>query len=818
MPRTFTRLAGPLSKSPLSAVVLSLGLLSFAGCGPPQRVVHDLAAKAEGSGSLLGAHVEFDGAEPASRRVAPGWSAPEESDGRTYVWALGLRATLRAPILVQDPAWLHFRARPFEVADGPPQTVSVELEGTPLGNLALEPDFADYTLSIPPSVWTDAVVETGDEALVTFRFSRSSVPADETPGNQDRRDLAVAFDRLILSTEADAAVALSVERPSREIDPGRIRQRAASEWIVAVGVPDRAPRLEFALLGSPTSTGRIAVRLADGREEELHVGPAAESAVRQRIDLDAYAGERLELHMQVFDDEPTAYVAWDEPVVSGAVAVGDRQTQVVWIVVDTLRADVLSCYGGEARTPNIDALAASGVLFERAYAHAPMTVPSHSSMLTSLLPTEHGATNNGMVLGERHVTLAELMQDSGRRTAGFVSLGVLDRQFGFAQGFDDYYSIFGDDWWKTGAEVNQDALPWIRDAATDPYFAWVHYSDPHEPYAAPDQAFAEVELSLGAAPVAAVPIDGRSQTIPMTLRPGENRLSWNGDVEAPLALRGVRADPPVTIRCGDDCRRRRPSLGREFDVESGGSLVLDHDGTHPLSIDLRVRTTAMLTIPGSREAYRKEVEYVDREIGRLLEAIDQAGNREGTLIVLTSDHGEGLGDHGLLGHVHQLYDSLTRVPLIVSWPGRFPGGRVVSGSVSHVDLLPTMVEALGLHDPVERVGRSLLGVLERGEPLSPEIVVSETFRPESRRDLRSIVQGRVKLIRDVEADSYELFRLEQDPAELTDLADRDEQAVARLRELLRRRVEQAEGRAVIGKQGELSDDDLERLRGLGYVR
>ncbi len=167
------------------------------------------------------------------------------------------------------------------------------------------------------------------------------------------------------------------------------------------------------------------------------------------------------------------------------------------ITLDTTRADHLGCYGYKpAQTPNLDALAARGLRFENAYASAPITLSSHSTMMTGTFPPRHGARDNGLFkLNSDVETLAEVLKKNGYQTAAFVSAAVLDRQFGLNRGFDHY-----DDNVRTGeyrafsyqeraanqvTEAVINYLPKLK-ASGKPFFLWVHYYDAHYPYVAPN--------------------------------------------------------------------------------------------------------------------------------------------------------------------------------------------------------------------------------------------------------------------------------------------------------------------------------------------
>jgi arylsulfatase A-like enzyme len=279
---------------------------------------------------------------------------------------------------------------------------------------------------------------------------------------------------------------------------------------------------------------------------------------------------------------------------------GAAGMNVLVVTVDTLRADRLGCYGhAGARTPTIDGLAGNWLRFERATTVSPITLPSHASIFTGLEVPNHGVRHNGTFrLSPDHTTLAERFSAAGYDTAAFVSAYVLERRFGLSQGFDKYDDRFdahdpgpGSYPERPADRVTDRVIERLdsRGRASDrPFFAWIHYFDPHGPYEPPapfDESFAEA------------PYDG-------------------------------------------------------------------------------------------------EVAFVDRELGRLLRALD---THEETLVVFTSDHGEGLGDHGEVTHADLIYDSTMRVPLIISNPRLFPGGEVVHDRLAAtIDVVPTVVALVGL--------------------------------------------------------------------------------------------------------------------------
>ena len=455
----------------------------------------------------------------------------------------------------------------------------------------------------------------------------------------------------------------------------------------------------------------MAVRRA-GVEEVIFAEPVRSTGARWRADLSSAAREEIEVVFRIHGGDHQDAAEWVQPRLYGNV---DVATNVLMIVIDTLRADHLGSYGGQVDTPNLDALARSGVRFENAYSHIPITLPSHSSMFTSLFPTEHGAYNNGHVLSEDHLTLPELLRDTRRRTAAFVSLGVLSAGYGVSQGFDEYHDTFGLNWWKTAEDVNVDVLPWLEQHGSEPFFLFVHYSDPHEPYAAPQGRYPSVLATAEGRQAASFLADGGMVAFPVDVPPGRSEitLSSNSDArEWPIRINQLRTSADAVIAvCTDGCVARHPHPNvTEYETDLPATIEMTNHADATVSIDVTMRAAEKASRNVLRERYREEVEYVDREVGRLASTVRSTAGGE-TLVILTSDHGEGLGDHGAVGHVTQLYNSQLHVPLVFAWRERLPAGVTVADPVSHVDLLPTVVDLLNVPDTKYRSGRSLVPLM-----------------------------------------------------------------------------------------------------------
>jgi len=437
-----------------------------------------------------------------------------------------------------------------------------------------------------------------------------------------------------------------------------------------------------------------------------------------------------------------------------------RAPNLLFITIDTLRRDFVGCYGDPSvRSPVLDALARDAVVFDSAIALASTTAPSHATMMTARHPRTHGVLANGQTLAPGIPTLAGLLVANGYRTAAFVSASVLSRQSGLDRGFEHYGESYGTN--RRGetscpAETTTAlAAAWLRANSGAPFFLWVHYYDPHEPYSAP-------------------------------------------------GAYGAFADPSYdgVFRAWSD------SL---LSAWERGGRVPERERAH-----LEAR-------------YRAEVFYVDTQLGALLDTVDGLGLRENTLVCVTSDHGETLGEHAaFFGHGPHLYDTSLLVPLLFSYPAAIPSGRRVEGLASHLGLAPTILELLGVAEPDGFEGESLVSMWAGGGAPEPSQVVSETYPPDHRAAVDAtapLLQGKFearisvrtetgKLIRGLQHDSTEVFALDADPAETRNLAHTDSARTRELSERLARWEGMVGGAASFAP---LDAETREQLRSLGYI-
>ncbi|MFM7736252.1 MAG: sulfatase [Alphaproteobacteria bacterium] len=433
---------------------------------------------------------------------------------------------------------------------------------------------------------------------------------------------------------------------------------------------------------------------------------------------------------------------------------GAPRPNLLVVSLDTTRADHLSAYGYDRpTTPRLEALLPSSVRFDAAYTPMPSTMPAHSSLFTSLFPRTHGVRKNGVPLAKTMPTLAESLSAAGWRTAGFASSFVLHRKFGISRGFatwDDDFAGVACKGWTAGDGDDESFCR--RGAQTrERALAWLDANGWLDPSRRPAEPFfLFVHLF---------------------------------DAHNPYA-------PPA-----EDARLFPPR------------------GDAPSDLDREIA------------AYDGEIHYADAQLGALLDRLAAAGVLDDTLVMVVGDHGEGLMQHGWMNHGMMIYEEAVRVPLVVRWPSRLSGGRRVEAPVELVDLAPTMFDLLGVTGALPaRQGRSLAPDLlgERTlDPEAPAFVQRRVYKRQRRRDdfdvkgeKTGVRVGRWKYLEAPEEGTRELYDLDRDPGELSNLAGERPDDVARLAGVLAAwRARTPEGGA-----GEVAPDDVERLRALGYVQ
>jgi len=785
-----------------------------------QQAIFDFASRVDAARFVQHRDVVDFGAPEDRHYLLEGWGQTETHDLRSFTWATARVASLEMELFHTNYQAVEFQCFPFVFDGAPPQVIDLKVNGAEVGSIVSKRGSNSYVLPLP-----DSALSPGSNRL-TFSFRYAEAPSDRHPDSGDRRTLAVAFQWLRLRQKGqDLNPTVGPARDLRpEAQQGNLTIGANTSLVYTLTVPEGAV-LKFGMdaangQSAALTAGEVRVRRPDTSTEiVVSTNDPAPHDRRWEIDLSGMSGNTVEI---CFSALGRGAVTWQKPRLTAARTGFDAVSNVLLVVVDTLREDHVGCYGGSLETPNIDSLAATGVRFANAYAHIPITMPSHSSLFTSKLPPEHGVHNNAQILAQEHAMLAESLRATFRRTAAFISLGVLAERFGAGQGFDEYHDVFGEDWWKDAGEINRKVLPWLTDHSNEPFFLWVHYSDPHEPYAPPGLPYPHVRVKQGSQLLETVAADGRIVSLSVRLNPGSTFLRFEGhpdDSDRELVFRRMRLQ-------GEGCEFELGSGWDEFTKRFGGPSLL---GDLPATVKLtnhssvvqqatfRFLCTENLDLPALRERYAQEVEFLDRQIGRLLETLEIAGLRDNTLVVFTSDHGEGLGDHDLMGHISQLYDTLLRVPLIVSFPGRLPEGVVVDDLARHIDIYPTIADLLRFKAPPGLQGASLLPMIGGGSEQRP--LVAMTYRPEASVDRDALlVNGFKYIVSHGKERREELYHLANDPTELSEISERHPAITEELRiELARILADKGCAGAASPEDAQLSDDDREQLRALGYL-
>ena len=387
---------------------------------------------------------------------------------------------------------------------------------------------------------------------------------------------------------------------------------------------------------------------------------------------------------------------------------------IVLISIDTLRADHLPAYGyRNVKTPAIDALAADGVVFERAYSHAPQTLPAHAALLSGQLPFDTGVRDNvGFTVKPGERMLPQMLRERGFTTGGVVSAYVLRKETGIGQGFDFFDAemppsspeLSIGQVQRDGGESEAIAEHWLDSIGTARAFLFLHLYEPHKPY-----------------------------------------------------------EPPERFKA-----------------------YAPYDG---------------------------EIAYADEIVGRLVRYLKSHQLYDRSTIVLLSDHGEGLGDHGEQEHGLFVYEEAIHVPLIIKQEASAGAGRRVADLVQHIDLVPTLLDLVKAPASGGLRGRSLKPVLDGTGKLPPPSIYSEALYARYHfgwSELTALTEDRYRYIK---APREELYDLERDPHERTNIAGDRVQA----RQALRGALDRVAAGAKIQAPADVSADARERLQALGYV-
>lgn len=401
---------------------------------------------------------------------------------------------------------------------------------------------------------------------------------------------------------------------------------------------------------------------------------------------------------------------------------------VIIVTFDTTRADHIASYNDDKniKTPNLDKLATDGVVYEKSIAPVPITLPSHSSIMTGKVPFTHGVRDNGLFnLPQSQNTLAEILKQNNYQTAAAIGSFPLTSKFGINQGFDYYNEhitqkyedisgnktkpknrLFFDE--RKAAQVNKAILPWLQDNYQSPFFMWLHYFDPHHPH-----------------------------------------------------------EPPAPYN---------------------QSFV--HD------------------------LYQGEIAYSDENFGKLIAELKKLGVYKNSIIVFTSDHGEGIGEHNESTHALLMYNSTLHVPLIIKYPNSQFAQQRISQQVGSIDIFPTILNILGINIPDDIQGHIL--------PTDPSLTetyeyYAETLSPRLSHgwgEQRGILKDGYKYIY---GPQKELYNLNNDPHELNNIIEHDTRLAKSMKQSLQDYLDENIV-SDLNSSIEVDAKTMNTLRGLGYVQ
>ncbi len=667
---------------------LGILLLAVAACRPAPDALEDRAAKRTVDLAALEAfrYPAFNRSEwvrPQSlHRVQ--FSGPAALAGwRLGDWEGGWQSLAEAPhsfsdnraVVLAEPESRYWLMRELAPSEQSARKILFETDGNRAGDLftacwrwrgqdwTCEPILIGEDGSFTPEVEIkpieDTVLESIKFQLTTTRGRRIRLRAVElftavpTSGT-----LALGPWRVTLGGETRDAFAAR----AREGRLGPLAPRSSTLWLGLGVSAETLGGMTFEVVARGRRGERV---LTSYRIDDLRQSVAVDRWHDLGVRLDDAAGERQEeLFLTVRADRPgeekRGFVFWS--VAEYEPSRQDQRPDILLVSLDTVRADRMSLYGYDRETtPRLDAWATRrAVIFEHAIAPAPWTLPSHASVFTGLNPYRHGANIQGPLLPHLPV-LAELLRQSGYETRATAVGPVLAPEYGLDRGFGRFQVRGTLNLEVAAHELDQgvaQVAEWLRQGRERHDFVFLHTYQAHDPHTPEQPAFAR--------------------------------------------LGGVIEDERSYVTLGTPTRDQ---LGR---------LVVDWQLVTPPG------PVARSLVPGADKRllgalYDSGLARVDEKVARLLEQLEAEGLADNLVVIIFSDHGESLLEHGLAGH-HDLYEEDLHVPLLVAAPRVARPGQRIETPVSLVDLLPTVLDLAGIEVPRGLDGISLAGSLRGREP------------------------------------------------------------------------------------------------------
>jgi arylsulfatase A-like enzyme len=755
-------------------VSLAVGLVPFLGCpGSARQPIYDLAGAMWAAERSANHEVLLFGAPATEPHLVSGFE--REAGTTDFTWAkqeceiafTWEKAVDRTVVVDWEPSPRHTG-----------QTVSVALNGAPVGRLALEPRRQRQRVDLPATGQ-----RSGDNRL-SFVFGKAAPPAEG-----DGRRLAARFRALLVLPSEDPSIP-ALLTPDTPLPFSHTQEEGRAYLIQGVGTtlrytlrlprktelwvkPELLPASRLKQLDIP-----IEITVArEGSPERVLWSGRVTAQQPELLDLKVALGNRggeiVRLGLQVGESRARAlgWVRWREPRLVGHEPLpsvepspfgrqeqarveqlrrGLGQANVVLVVLDAARAGHFGCYGhSRPSTPEIDRIASDGVLFERAYTPAVYTLGAMSSVWTSQYPDRHHA---GILyadsLPKNRLTLTQLL---GARAPNVLTYGVTanamaGRARGLDRGFGEFREIVNDPQLGSRAAVFRTGLHiWLTQHRRDRFFAYAHFREPHFPY-------------------------------------------------DPL--------PPFNTRFGPDA-----PLSQAQRSDKSWYTAVNQGDVQPTQeqIDHLARL------------YDGNLAYADQEVGALRRELEALHLWDKTVFILMADHGEQLYDDGYIGHSAQVREESARVPLIVRFPeGVGPRGVRLKTLVDLTDLAPTIGDILGLPGhgaSPEFQGRSLLPVV--GGAAGRPAVLTRTVWD---RPVYALREGRFKYVYDMRSGEERLFDLERDGNERSNVAPQESLRSAFYRQTLYEWIVRLSNAPVaVAGADQMDLAQCENLCSLGYV-
>lgn len=457
---------------------------------------------------------------------------------------------------------------------------------------------------------------------------------------------------------------------------------------------------------------------------------------------------------------------------------------VLLIVIDTLRQDHLSTYGSPQKTtPSMDAFAKEAVQYQTAISQSPWTTPSHAALFTGQYPSRNGVDGRNIHLHPDENTLAEVLSRNGYQTAGFINNVYIRRQTGLAQGFQEYEEFWGR---NEGSSIllfvefiRNRFYPRTDKGATETNQAVANWLDHDWNSNNPFFLFThymEPHALYGSTK------EYLGQFLP--------------DGISPEDARHVNQDPELYI-----CNKLQMT-DRDFEILRG--------------------------------LYSSDIRYLDNRIGELLDLLRSRKLLDNTIVILTADHGENFGDHHLMSHELSIYDTLLRVPLLIRYPGGLSAGLQVEIPVQLIDIFPSLLSVLGIHDArLHLQGSTLLpdqiqnrkqeyvfveynnsrAVDHIQRRFGKDLILNPVYQP---KILKAVRSSGWKFIWGTDG-TRELYAIDKDPKETSNLFQSDPETAKRMEQALKDWASSFRPSNYY-KQEDISNEALRELRSLGYIQ